>query len=295
MTSSGETHAAHAPAKVNLFLHITSRRDDGYHLLDSAFIFTRLGDRLTYRAAAGGLSMSCGGPYAPALASEDSEANLVLRAARALAAAAGLHPHGRLELDKHIPVAAGLGGGSADAAAAIRLLASAWDTDLLDEILEAIALTLGADVPACLSSTPVRVRGIGEVLTPLDGQPGWGVLLVNPGVSVPTGPVFRHFRMSAAPFHPALPDNIPWRDPAWLSRHTANDLEPAAIAIAPVIGKTLEAIRELEGCRLARMSGSGATCFGLFDTPDAAHRAEQRLARQATDNGWWRWAGGLYR
>jgi len=294
MTESAVSPAALAPAKVNLFLHVTGRRADGYHLLDSAFVFTQFGDRLVYRTGDDELTMTCRGDHAAALAPDDAANNLVLRAARALAEATGSPLHGRLELEKRIPVAAGLGGGSADAAATLRLLDSAWDIGLSEERLADIALGLGADVPACLASVPVRVRGIGEALTPLDDRPDWGLLLVNPMVAVPTGPVFRRFRDSGAAFHTALPEDIAWSDPDWLARATANDLEPAAIAMAPVIGDVLDAIGGLAGCRLARMSGSGATCFGLFDTPAAARAAAESLAHRTAGQNWWRWAGGLY-
>lgn len=281
-----ELDAEPAPAKINLFLHVTGKRPDGYHLLDSLVAFAGLADRIGY-APAEALSLTATGPFAPALAAESD--NLVLRAARALAAEAGVRPTGALRLDKHIPVASGIGGGSADAAATLRLLRRVWQLDLADPVLQRIAQGLGADVPVCLGNRPMRMRGIGEVLTPAPAMPRCALLLVNPGVPVATASVFRArgtgFSREAAP-----PDG--WASASamagWLSGLT-NDLEAPAIGLAPAIGDVLRAIGATPGCLLARMSGSGATCFGLFADPVEARSAAADMARR----GWWYWAGWL--
>jgi 4-diphosphocytidyl-2-C-methyl-D-erythritol kinase len=274
-----------APAKVNLYLHVVGRRTDGYHLLDSLTVFAGAGDRLSAEPSAE-LSLAVTGRFAAGLEAEAD--NLVLRAARALAAAAGIAPTGRLVLEKNLPVASGIGGGSADAAAALRLLSRLWGIELPPAELTALAARLGADVPVCLSGTPARMQGIGESLTPVPRLPPFGLVLVNPGAAVATPAVFK--ARSGAFSEPAtLPPR--WDDAAslaaWL-RGTRNDLEPPALTLAPLIGEVLAALRADPCCLLARMSGSGATCFGLFDTPAVAESVAAALARP----GWWAWGGG---
>jgi 4-diphosphocytidyl-2-C-methyl-D-erythritol kinase len=269
-----------APAKVNLFLHVTGRRPDGYHELDSLAVFAGVGDVVT--AAAGpALGLTFSGPFGGALSAEPD--NLVLRAARALspAGAAALH------LEKNLPIASGIGGGSADAAAALRALAKLWgpQTDLAP-----LALRLGADVPVCLASRAMRMQGIGEVLSPAPALPACGLVLVNPGVAVPTPAVFK-----ARTGGFSAPADLPagWNSAAAMVASLAackNDLQQAAIGIAPVIGDVLATLARLPGALLARMSGSGATCFALFETPAAAQAAATLIEPAA----WWRWGGGLY-
>ncbi|MBW4024210.1 MAG: 4-(cytidine 5'-diphospho)-2-C-methyl-D-erythritol kinase [Proteobacteria bacterium] len=285
-----------APAKVNLTLRVTGRRDDGYHLLDSLVVFADIGDRLTV-APSEALSLTVGGPFGAALAAEDD--NLVLRAARALAEAAGVAPHGALALTKTLPLASGIGGGSADAAAALRLLARCWGVTLPDPAMRRLALGLGADVPVCLDRRAVRMAGIGEVLSPVPPLPTLGMVLVNPGVACPTPAIFRKRAEMTAGFSPA--DAVPsgaWADAAGFAAALAasgNDLEAPAIAVAPVIGAVIAAIRAQPGCLLARMSGSGATCFGLFPDSAAAAAAAAGLARTGLARAdWWKWGGGLY-
>jgi 4-diphosphocytidyl-2-C-methyl-D-erythritol kinase len=268
-----------APAKVNLFLHITGRRDDGYHLLDSLVVFAGVGDVL-HAQPADGLSLELEGPFGAALASEQD--NLVLRAARALGGGGA-----RLILEKNLPVASGIGGGSADAAAALRLLCRMWN--LAQPDLPRIALTLGADVPVCLAGRPSRMGGVGERLLPAPGLPACGLVLVNPGVAVATADVFRARRGGWS-----TPAELPntWPDVAGLARdllELRNDLQAPAIALQPSIGEAIAALAAMPGCRLARMSGSGATCFGLFDDPAVAADAAARLRRPA----WWTWGGSL--
>lgn len=275
-----------APAKVNLFLHVTGRRDDGYHLLDSLVAFGPATDELR-GAPSSGLSLAMEGPFGAALADEAD--NLVLRAARALAAHGGVAPRAALTLVKRLPVASGIGGGSADAAAALRLLDRAWGLATPPAALHALALGLGADVPVCLASRPARMQGVGEVILPAPRLPPCGLLLVNPGVALPTPEVFR---ARTGPFSPAATLPEAWPDAAAMAadlRDLANDLEAPAITLRPVVAEVLAAIAAQPGCLLARMSGSGATCFGLFATLAAA-----RAAATAMPAGWWSAGGGLY-
>lgn len=269
-----------APAKVNLYLHVTGRRDDGYHLLDSLIVFTALADELEL-APADGLSLAVEGPFAQ-LAGPDEE-NLVLRAARSLQQAAGIERGMAARLVKNIPAAAGLGGGSADAAAALRGLAQLWRIDPGRVDLQALALGLGADVPVCLHGRPSFVGGIGEDIEVAPPLPGAGLLLVNPGVALATPAVFARRRGGFSPAGrfaaaPADADAL-----AGLLAGRDNDLAPAAIALAPVVGDVLDALSAAPGCLLARMSGSGATCFGLFRDEAAAAAAAGAVRR----DGWW--------
>ncbi len=263
-----------APAKINLALHVTGQRADGYHLLDSLVVFARdTGDDLRMQAA-DEISLSVTGPMASGV--PVGPENLILRAAALLGPSRGA----RITLDKHLPHAAGIGGGSADAAAALRGLARLWEQCLpsVDECLR-----LGADVPVCLSSAPQRMQGIGDSLSPVPPLPPVFAVLVNPRVSVPTGPVFAAL---------ARKDNPPMAAPAWTDfasflawlAHQRNDLEPPARAHAPAVMETLTALRHQDAA-LARMSGSGATCFGLFETEAQATRAARALAADHPD--WW--------
>jgi 4-diphosphocytidyl-2-C-methyl-D-erythritol kinase len=275
-----------APAKVNLYLHVTGRRNDGYHLLDSLVVFAGIGDTLTAQPAET-LSLSVTGPFAAGLDGEPD--NLVLRAARALAAEAGVPGGADLMLHKYLPVASGIGGGSSDAAAALRLLCRVWRLAPDAEVLAQLAAGLGADVPACLAGRTVRMGGVGERLHPAPKLPPCGVVLVNPGIAVATGEVFRA-RRGAWSEPAALPAG--WDDVATMAadlRRLRNDLEQAAIALQPVIGDVLAELAATPGCQLARMSGSGATCFGLYDQTETAHRALMRVQRP----GRWCWAGSL--
>ncbi len=276
-----------APAKINLHLHVTGKRDDGYHLLHSLVVFAAIGDRLSAEPAQD-LSLSVTGPFAAGL---DGEAdNLVLRAARALADAAGCRPNGRLTLEKNLPVASGIGGGSADAAAALRLLCRFWGVSPDRDVMASIAKHLGADVPVCLAGVPAVMSGIGEILTSAPRLPEAGIVLVNPGVGVSTPSVFRARTGAFSPAAAFPPDG--WPGVAALVtdlQKAGNDLEPPARSLAPEISAVITWLNALPGCRLARMSGSGATCFGLFDNPDAARRAASGQVRP----GWWIWGGGL--
>lgn len=264
-----------APAKLNLALHVTGQRADGYHLLDSLVVFAGVGDRITV-APAETLSCDVTGPEAAKLTA--GEDNLVFRAARTFARGRGA----AITLEKTLPLASGVGGGSADAAATLRALSRLWGLPLPGA--EAV-LALGADVPACLAGRPCRMGGIGELLAPAPALPGMTVLLVNPRTEVPTPAVFRALVRKDNPAMEPLPPAFatPAVLAAWLLRQR-NDLEGPAIQVAPVIAEVL-AVIAATGALMARMSGSGATCFGLFATPGAAGAAAAAVA--ARHPGWW--------
>ncbi len=272
-----------APAKVNLFLHVLGRRADGYHLLDSLAVFPGAADVLQADPA-DDLTLELTGPFAALLDGE----NLVLRAARALIEASGQKLGARLVLDKRLPVASGIGGGSADAAAALRLLNRMWHLGLPMPELGGIALGLGADVPVCLLAEPARMGGIGEIIGVAPVLPTAGIVLLNPGAPVATADVFRA-RDSAYSEPAILPPR--WTDAAAMAETLsglANDLEAPAIRLCPAVGEALRWLAARPGCLLARMSGSGATCFGLFAAPDAA-----RTIAASAPEGWWAWGGAL--
>ncbi|MGL4319501.1 MAG: 4-(cytidine 5'-diphospho)-2-C-methyl-D-erythritol kinase [Paracoccaceae bacterium] len=262
-----------APAKINLCLHVTGRRADGYHLLDSLVVFAGVGDSVSVKLA-DHLSLAITGPMAANLPITDD--NLVLRAARAFGAGQGA----AITLDKHLPVASGIGGGSADAAATLRALTRLWGAAL------PAALPLGADVPVCLSGKPARMQGIGDHISflPHALPPVW-VVLANPMVAVPTPAVFAALTSHENPPMTAIPASADAVSMAnWLSQ-TRNDLEPAAIKVAPVIANVKAAIGATDHCLLARMSGSGATCFGLYGRAADAANAARTLRKQAP--AWW--------
>ncbi len=258
-----------APAKINLYLHIVGRRQDGMHLLDSLVTFAALADTVTVQTA-DGLTLQIDGPFAGDL---DAKHNLVLQAARALAQASGRPLRAAIRLTKNIPVAAGLGGGSADAAATLRALMALWQLPGTAVDLPALALGLGADVPACLASQPAFVGGIGEQLARAPVLPQVDLLLVNPRRPLATPDVFR---ARSGAFSRSARFEAPPRDGAALARllaTRANDLTAPANRCCPEISAVLTALEALPGCRLARMCGSGATCFGLFDHAQAAAAA----------------------
>lgn len=264
-----------ACAKINLALHVRHRRPDGFHALETLFAFVAHGDSVTI-APAEADRLIVTGPFAAALgAAGPADDNLVLRAARAFRARFGGGAHA-ITLDKRLPVASGIGGGSADAAATLRALARAAGIAFDAPDLFAIADTLGSDVPACLYQRVAIGRGRGEQLTPIAGAPGLPVLLVNPGVAVSTAAVFGRWDGQ---------DRGPLGEGDLLAIAAAgrNDLEPPARAIAPVIGTVLDALAALPGAGLVRMSGSGATCFATF--ADAARCAD--AATQMAARGWW--------
>lgn len=270
-----------APAKINLTLRVLGRRADGYHELESLVAFADLADRLMFEPG-DALMLEVVGPFAAA--SGNVSDNLVLKAAKALRERVGGLKAGNFTLEKNIPVAAGVGGGSADAAAALRLLARANDIALDDARLADAARVVGADVPVCLSSKARIMRGAGEQLSPTIHLPKLPAVLVNPGVAVATRDVFAKL---VIPHQGELLREPPFSFAgavAFLRRH-GNDLTDAAIACAPVIADVLEALPSLTGQLLARMSGSGATCFALFASEAEASAAAQSL--QVRYANWW--------
>ena len=281
-----------APAKVNLTLHVLGRRADGYHEIESLVAFADAGDRLTL-VPGDALELEVGGPGAAAAG--EGEDNLVLKAAHVLAERVdGLHT-GRFILDKQLPVAAGLGGGSSDAAAALRLLARHNSLSLDDPRLHAAARATGADVPVCLDPKARMMRGIGEILSGPIALPELPAVLVNPGVAVPTKDVFTALAAPALT-SPAQPEDFIAinADAASLVSVLAarrNDLEIPAIKLQAVIADVLRTLQAFPDCLLARMSGSGATCFALFGSVAAAQDVAERM--QARHPGWWVRAASL--
>lgn len=267
------TAEAFAPAKINLTLHVTGQRPDGFHLLDSLVVFADVGDRLrVVRATRTSLEIS--GPMAAGV--PDDRRNLVLKAADLMGGSGAFH------LEKHLPTAAGIGGGSSDAAATLRMLSEMTGRPIPGP---SEVLGLGADVPLCLTSGLVRMRGIGECLQPLGTAPRVSLILVNPGIAVPTGAVFANLkRRDFAP----MPADIPkfgqggWID--WLMAQR-NDLEIPAISAAPAIGQVLQVLRQSEGCLMARMSGSGATCFAIMREDGIRDDVARDLQQRRPD--WW--------
>jgi 4-diphosphocytidyl-2-C-methyl-D-erythritol kinase len=276
-----------APAKINLTLHILGRRAEGYHELESLVVFSGAGDTLSLTPAPS-LSLDMAGPTAPAAGAGDD--NLVLRAARNLAERVENLSLGAFRLEKRLPVAAGIGGGSSDAAAALRLLAHANSLAPDDPRLLDAARATGSDVPVCLAGRARMMRGAGESLGPLIGLPLLPAVLINPGVPVETRPVFARLGLqpgekAAGARHPEIPSGGSAADLLALLEKGRNDLEDPACLQAPVIVDVLAVLRAARGCRLARMSGSGATCFAIFATPRAAAKAARAIRRQHPE--WW--------
>jgi 4-diphosphocytidyl-2-C-methyl-D-erythritol kinase len=289
--------AERAPAKVNLTLRVIGRRADGYHEIESLVVFAGVADTLTFDSGAP-LGLTVGGPTAEASGAVDD--NLVLRAARALADRVDGIRFGRFGLSKRLPVAAGIGGGSSDAAAALRLLARANGISIDDPRLYEAARVTGADVPVCLDPRPRIMRGIGEILSAPIDLPRLPAIMVNPGVAVPTRDVFAALGHQPQPAGQPVADTDSARssldDLASQGTPTIgtviaaltegrNDLEPPALALQPVIATVLDALRTLKDCRLARMSGSGATCFALFGSHRAASAGA--IALRTRHPNWW--------
>lgn len=271
-----------APAKINLALHVVGRLPDGYHLLESLTVFTRFGDRLTIDPAEAD-DFSATGPFADDVPLDDD--NLVVAARERLRAAFPLFdcPPVAIRLEKNLPIASGLGGGSSDAAAALQALSSTWELPATKAELSRLCPALGADVPMCLASEPLIATGIGEKIALVPDFPALNLVLVNPGVPVSTQQVFRSLSSYENPGLPPLPDRLGFDALIdWLGR-TRNDLEPTARKIAPDIGKTLDEIAAA-GALVARMSGSGATCFGIFRNEADARGAARHIGRERP--GW---------
>lgn len=275
-----------APAKINLTLHVTGRTADHYHALHSLMVFADMGDMVRGRASHD-MAFSIIGPFAAQVPGDD---NLVSRSANALAQTVNRRDAAHLVLEKYLPVASGMGGGSADAAATLRLLSRLWGGNISDETLHTLAAGLGSDVPACLHGTPVYACGRGEILTDAENIPTLHAVLVNPGMPLATKDVFAHYAQSqpnySAPHFYTQGDFTTWL------RDGRNDLETSAIALCPTIAKVMAALREQKGCMLARLSGSGATCFGLFETAAQAQNAAEILTD--TTPAWWVRAATLH-
>lgn len=281
------TLATRAPAKINLTLHVLGRRADGYHELESLVAFAGTGDALSL-AAGEVLQLTLSGPGADAAGAGDD--NLVLRAARELQDRLPALRLGTFRLTKRLPVAAGLGGGSSDAAAALRLLARLNDLSIDHPAVAEAARATGADVPVCLQPRARIMRGIGEKLGPALKLPRLFAVLVNPGVPVATAAVFKALGLAPgarlrASYHPAVEGEGEALVLLDQLEGCRNDLEPPAIKVAPAVAEALAAVRAADGCRLARMSGSGATVFGLFDSYEAAASAAKGIRR--AQPGWW--------
>ncbi len=276
---TGEAATEIAYAKINLALHVRARREDGYHELESLFVFATDGDRLTASVRQdGALRMSVGGPFGAGLGT--GEDNLVMRAAIGLRVRFGTGREGAdIHLDKHLPVASGIGGGSADAAAALRLLCRVWGIAPSSDALAVLALELGSDVPACLASITQRVGGRGEALAAasIPGIEGKPLLLVNPGVPVSTGAIFGAWdRTDRGALEADDLDTLV---------EARNDLQAPAVALAPVIADVLALLAAQTGVGLVRMSGSGATCFALFERQENCAAAAAEINHEHPD--WW--------
>lgn len=275
-----------APAKVNLFLHVGAPGADGYHPLCSLMVFADVGDTVAVTPGEGSLTVR--GPFAQGLGRESD--NLIIRAVRAFVEELG-RPMGELafSLEKRLPIASGLGGGSSDAGAALRLIRDVFAPQIDDARLEAVAARLGADGPACLWGRPVLAEGRGERLTPAPGLPPLDAVLVNPGVPVSTPAVYRRFDTAGA-FGDIVPPPLPdaFEDvqevAAWLATQR-NDLEAAAVAVAPEVGAVLATLRDEPEALIARVSGSGGTCFALCADDIAAETLAERLEAMAPH--WW--------
>ena len=279
MNSGVRTWPAHA--KINLALHVTGRREDGYHRIESLAVFTRFGDKIETELADSD-TFSVSGRYASEVPLDGG--NLVLQARDALRKEAGPQatPPVTIRLEKNLPVAAGIGGGSSDAAAVLRGLIEIWNLDIDNAVLARIGLALGADVPMCLAAKPLIARGIGEELSMVPDFSSLGLVLVNPGTAVATADVFKALARRDNEGLPPLPRVLDFHGVRNWLEVTRNDLEPAALAMQPAIGRALSVLNRA-GAGFARMSGSGATCFGLFETGNVAKRAAAQIRNLQPD------------
>ncbi len=282
MTPEPVSTAELAPAKINLALHITGRQTDGYHLIDSLVVFTRFGDRIETSTSAED-SFDVSGRYAAAVPRDGD--NLMLKARdvlRAHCGGIGKAPPVAITLEKNLPVASGIGGGSSDAAATLRSLAKLWQLDMDEAGLARLGAPLGADVPMCLAARPLIARGIGDTLSVLSDFPSLGLVLVNPGTGVATAKVFAALANAENSSLPPVPGHVEFHSLRnWLGV-TRNDLETAAQAIEPSINAALSSLKKADA-GFARMSGSGATCFGLYETGNVAKRAAATIRRRHPD------------
>ncbi len=269
---------AMARAKINLCLHITGQRPDGYHNLDSIVVFPKIGDLLEITPARD-LSLSIDGPFAAGVPVEE---NSIIRAAQLMPNRQGA----RIKLTKNLPHAAGIGGGSSDAATAVKLFAKLWDIPLPNV---ASILSLGADVPVCMSDIAQHMQGVGEVLEPIISLPEFSIVLVNCGIAVPTSEIFNGLKSKDNPkIDPFSRFETPAEFFDFLGRQR-NDMQHAAFELVPETASVINTLQKRTGCKLARMSGSGATCFGLFETQNQAGQAAQSIIEDNPE--WWVVAG----
>jgi 4-diphosphocytidyl-2-C-methyl-D-erythritol kinase len=271
-----------APAKINLALHVTGRRADGYHELETLVVFAGFGDQIVTEASETD-AFTIAGPHGAGLPADAS--NLVIAARDRLRSAFGAKatPPVAIRLDKHLPVASGVGGGSSDAAATLKALSNSWGLDVHSPEIAEIAAGLGADVPMCMDGRALVARGIGHDLRPLDAWPAFDVVLVNPGVAVSTPAVFARLSRRDNPPLPPVPARPDRSVALAFLAAVRNDLETPAGGLAPLIGGALDALGSA-GASFARMSGSGATCFGIFGDADEARAAAARI--RADRRGW---------
>lgn len=280
--------SAFAPAKVNLFLHVGGPDAEGYHPIASLMVFADVGDQVNIQPS-DAPAFEISGPFGGEIPTDGD--NLVVRAARAFhRRLGGPIPPYRLILEKHLPIAAGLGGGSSDAGAALKLLRDALAPGLSDDDLEPLAAGLGADGAACFRATALMAEGRGERISPAPGLPEMNAVLVNPGVPSPTGAVYRAYDAGVHPegaARPFMPDHLESAEEtaAWLAVATRNDLEAPAVQLEPLIGEVLDALREEPESLLVRMSGSGATCFALCASDIEAEGLAERVKAMRPD--WW--------
>lgn len=276
------TAKASAPAKVNLTLHVVGERNDGYHKLDSLVVFADVADQLTATIAPD-LRLTVNGPFAHGVPVDQS--NLVLRAAEALRTARNVQDGAHISLEKHLPNQAGIGGGSADAAAALNMLAALWQVAPLPASAPEV-VALGADVPVCMRTpAPTRMSGIGEVLSPVAQLPACAMVLVKPPTIVPTGGVFQGLASKTNPAMDVLPEGLDFHGFAeWLNAQR-NDLLPPARLVAPDIDTTLQKLKAMPAVKAVGMSGSGATCFGLVANMADARQVARAI--QVSEMSWW--------
>lgn len=279
-----------APAKINLYLHITGKRSNGYHLLDSLCVFTDIADRITLKSA-DDLSLTITGPFAHTIAHENPCTNLAWRAAQGLSEASGRHPGVAITLEKNIPPGAGLGGGSSDAAATVKGLEQLWNTRLTDDAREHLLQSLGSDVSACYEAVPLVMRGVGDIILPAPGLPDLPLVVVYPDKPSSTPAAYKNY---TGPFSAevALPSSFKdVREAAAFIGRQKNDLRAPAIMNVPEIESALDSLSAQDGILLPQMSGSGSACFGIFET--AAHAERAATAISSSYPRWWVRHGGL--
>ena len=278
-----------APAKINLYLHLTAKRDDNYHLIESLIVFANYGDKITVTPAEK-FRLQINGQFAPYI--KPNNDNLVIKAAMLLAKASGIKATGNITLTKNLPIASGIGGGSADAAAALLALRKLWDIPISNEDMSNLAIKLGADVPICLQGTASIVTGVGEKISPAPILPKFWLVLVNPNLLVSTAEVFAAYQDKFSIPQPinTQPKNL--EELISLLSNRGNDLTGASISIAPVIKEIIEALEATQNTVLSRLSGSGATCFAIFKTKFDAEAAAKKLTHKYPQ--WWVRATSLY-